>query len=206
MQSKHFKLLESFGLKNGSFIAYTHHLERISRSADFFQFKIDLDHIHTQLESIRQKHPKGMWKIRLLSDPDGHIELEIDSIAPLPTPIQVQIAHKPIQRKNTFLYHKTTERHVYQQIKKDHPHVFDVLLWNEANEITEFTIGNVVFELNDTLYTPSVQSGLLAGTYRQQLIDEGVLQVKTIYQNDITPHTPCWLINSVREWVPVTFR
>jgi|SRR5699024_3062609 len=205
MQSNHFKLLESFGLKDGKFLVYPHHLDRISRSADFFQFEIDLDHIHTQLESIRKEHPNGTWKIRLLSCPQGNIELEISPIHPLHTPINVELASKPINRKDVFLYHKTTERNVYDQIKQDHPDVFDILLWNESNEITEFTIGNVVFELEKKFYTPSVQSGLLAGTYRQQLIDDGTLHVKTIYKDDITENTPCWLINSVREWVPVTF-
>ncbi|MFM8007271.1 MAG: aminotransferase class IV, partial [Dolichospermum sp.] len=72
----------------------------------------------------------------------------------------------PIDSSNIFLYHKTTNRQVYEIAKASFPDCDDVLLWNERGEITETCIGNIVVDLNGELLTPPVQCGLLAGTFR----------------------------------------
>jgi para-aminobenzoate synthetase / 4-amino-4-deoxychorismate lyase len=36
---------------------------------------------------------------------------------------------------------------MYKVYKEKYPDCFDVLLWNEAGELTEFTNGNIVVEL-----------------------------------------------------------
>jgi para-aminobenzoate synthetase/4-amino-4-deoxychorismate lyase len=52
-----------------------------------------------------------------------------------------------------FLFHKTTNRQVYEEAKlvtqQKNPaeELFDVLLYNELDEVTEFTIGCIVYEL-----------------------------------------------------------
>ena len=81
-----------------------------------------------------------------------------------------------------------------------------MLLWNEDGEVTEFTIGNVVFELDCTLVTPPRECGLLAGTFRQELLDAGDITERVIHRDDIARAAGIWLVNSVREWVAVSAR
>src|SRR5690625_7658460 len=91
------------------------------------------------------------------------------STAPLRTNDKIKyvsLANKPINKHNVFLYHKTSNRSVYNDLKAENPDVFDVILWNEQNEITEFTIGNLVIEYIGDLITPQVNSVLLLGSYR----------------------------------------
>src|SRR5699024_4307758 len=104
---------------------------------------------------------------------------------------------------NRFLYHKTTNRTLYDSHKQ--PNMFDVLLWNEAGEVTEFTIGNVVLEIDGKLYTPPVSAGLLPGTFREMLLKKGTITEKVLYKEDFTKERKTWLINSVRQWVEVVF-
>src|SRR5690625_8015241 len=69
----------------------------------------------------------------------------------------VKIAIQPIDNKNIFHYLKTTFREIYNKHKQ--ANIFDVLLWNDGKEITEFTNGNIVVDINGNLYTPPVSCG-----------------------------------------------
>lgn len=80
----------------------------------------------------------------------------------------------------------------------NNPDFQDVLLWNEEGFITEFTNGNVVVKINGDLYTPPVESGLLAGTFRQELIRKKEIKVENISKADLNNAEEIWFINSVR--------
>lgn len=206
MINKNFRLLESFGLKNGNFIAYNAHLNRLTKSAAYFDFKLHINKIHDYLSYVKEKNPTGYFKIRLLVGHSGEIEWNIAEISPITGILQVALTNTPIDHSDIFLYHKTTKRKVYENAKKDYPNLFDVLLWNEDEELTEFTIGNLVCEINGELYTPPVESGLLAGTYREELLSKGEIQIKKVYKRDLIQTSKIWLINSVREWVNVELK
>ena len=79
----------------------------------------------------------------------------------------------------------------------------DVLLYNENNELTEFTIGNLVVEISGKLYTPPVSNGLLAGTYRAYLLETGKIEERVIHKSELGICTKVFLVNSVRKWVDV---
>jgi len=124
---------------------------------------------------------------------------------PSPRGYRTTLASKPVDSCNPFLYHKTTHRTVYEAARSDFPGFDDVLLWNEREEITEFTIGNVVLKLDFDLYTPPVQSGLLPGTFRRKMLEQHLVKEKTLHVEDLEKAKAIYLINSVREWVTVTW-
>ena len=97
----------------------------------------------------------------------------------------VTLADQPLDKNNPFLYHKTTNRVIYSQFQKKFTHVFDVLLWNENGELTEFTNGNLVLEIDGQLWTPPIDSGLLAGTYREMLLATGKIHEKVLTIEDV---------------------
>ena len=74
-----------------------------------------------------------------------------------------------------------------------------MILWNERQEVTEATTANIVVELDGALVTPPVECGLLAGTYRAELLAQGEVRegIVTIDRLRIAPRL--WLINSVHE-------
>lgn len=134
---------------------------------------------------------------------DGSITVQSEPISELPGPLNVVLAREAIDSKHRFLYHKTTYRQIYEQHARHKGEAFDVLLWNEKGELTEFTMGNVVVEMDGVRYTPPRESGLLAGTFRSKLLQEGGLEERRLTLDDIKEATQVWLINSVRGWVPV---
>jgi para-aminobenzoate synthetase/4-amino-4-deoxychorismate lyase len=113
------------------------------------------------------------------------------------------LAQNPVQSSDKFLFHKTTQRAVYDAALAERGDADDVLLWNERGEVTEFTRGNVVVELDGKRWTPVRTSGLLAGVFRGELLDAGAIAERVLTVEDLARATGMWFINSLREWVPV---
>ncbi|MEM8531727.1 MAG: aminodeoxychorismate synthase component I [Chloroflexota bacterium] len=201
-----FELLETLLLDHGNYTLLDRHLQRLSDSAEYFGIPLTPDTVRKSLVEYAQKYQNEMRRVRLLMARDGTPRLESTPYQPLPdTPQPVALAHTLVSSKDRFLYHKTTHRVAYEIHRSAHTDVFDVLLWNEAGELTEFTIGNVVLELDDCRWTPPQHCGLLAGVMRGELLAQGVIYERVLTQADLAQAKRIWLINSVRGWVPVYF-
>ncbi|MGG5254092.1 aminodeoxychorismate synthase component I [Neobacillus sp. SM06] len=199
-----FQLLESFLLDNGKVFLLDKHLKRLEQSAHYFGYPFDLESVKGKINQFVRLNHHGLFKIRLLAAKDGSTTIEGQSIRMLEPALKVMLAPEPVDQTSPFLYHKTTNRAIYEKFQKQKPaDVFDVLLWNEDGEVTEFTNGNVVAELDGELWTPPIQSGLLAGTFREMLLETGEIQEKTITVSDLQKCCKIWFINSVRKWVEV---
>src|SRR5699024_12460266 len=105
-----------------------------------------------------------------------------------------------------YNYHKTSNRMLYYEIKADSHDFFDIILWNEQNENTEFTIGKLVIEYENELITPPVSSGLLPGTYREVLLKKQIIKEQIITKEMLINAKDIWLINSVRKWVKISLK
>jgi para-aminobenzoate synthetase/4-amino-4-deoxychorismate lyase len=114
--------------------------------------------------------------------------------------LKVALAREPVFSANIFLYHKTTYRKAYEEAKLSCPGCDDVILWNERREITESSIANVVVRIGEDLFTPPVDSGLLAGTYRAFLLDGGKIRERVLTISDLRQCSNIYLVNSVREF------
>jgi len=79
----------------------------------------------------------------------------------------------------------------------------DVLLYNENNELTEFTIGNLVAEMDSKFFTPPISCGLLAGTFRSHLLETREISERVIHKDELGKYSKLFLVNSVRKWVEV---
>ncbi|MEI3606428.1 bifunctional chorismate-binding protein/class IV aminotransferase [Pseudogracilibacillus sp. SE30717A] len=197
-----FSLLETIGLINGQYLVFDEHLKRLKSSAAYFDFPIDLQSIKHELICVKNKCKTGKWRVRLVVDREGDFQIEPQRLVS-PMNHNVILAKKPIDSENVFHYHKTTNRTIYERFSKEDNCTYDVLLWNKNDEVTEFTTGNIVVEQEGELITPPVACGLLPGTYRERLIKKGIIKVRKILINDLHSCSKIWLINSVREWVPV---
>jgi len=198
-----FQLLESLLLKDGEFFLMQEHLNRLKNSAHYFGFPFHLEEVRQTLLDFAGRYIRGEYKVRLLIDQKGEWTMEAQPLTKLPSPFKIVLADEPIDKNNPFIYHKTTNREVYSHFQRKFPHASDVLLWNEEGELTEFTNGNVVLEMDDGLWTPPVTSGLLVGTYREKLINEGKISEKRLTVEDLKKSSKLWFINSVRKWVEV---
>ncbi|WP_458464353.1 aminodeoxychorismate synthase component I [Paenibacillus sp.] len=202
-QKPYFELLESLRLENGQYALLERHLDRMMDSASYFNFQAIREDIQNQLTAYANEHSTGVHKVRVLLSPLGQLSVESKPLFETKEKQTVALAKSPISSSQRFLYHKTTYRDMYEVHRKACGDGYDVLLWNEQRELTEFTTGNVVIEQQGKKYTPPRDSGLLAGTLRNQLLNDGVLEEKVLTYKDIIEATNIWLINSVRGWIPV---
>ena len=206
-----FQLLETMLWEDGEIFLLERHLKRLADSAEYFDIKIDLNEIRSALnECCRpgdltgRETPREVTrptKIRLLLSRDGKFEVQAFEIKRGEGPAStLMLAKAPVDSGDVFLYHKTTNRSVYEKAKADFPEADDVLLFNERGEVTESTIANVVVELDGRKVTPPVSCGLLPGTFRDELLAGGEIEERIITLDDLKRASAIWLINSVRKW------
>lgn len=193
-----YKLLESMKLSDGEYYLLNDHIDRMKQSAEYFDYQFSELYLRDRLQKYAELNHGTLQKVRVLLHENGEIEVSGQAIKPLDPEFTAILAEAPISSANPFLFHKTTNRDVYEGFQMNNPDFQDVLLWNEEGFITEFTNGNVVVKINGDLYTPPVESGLLAGTFRQELIRKKEIKERTISKADLNNAEEIWFINSVR--------
>lgn len=211
-----FELLETLRLAAGEYVRLERHLARLGASARYFGWPDPAAAAHAALAEHARRWPQEGRRVRLLADAHGGVRVESEPLtltngagasasaaASAAEPLPVRLARTPISPNDPFLYHKTTHRAVHEARRAEWPDTFDVLLWNEEGELTEFTRGNLVVELDGALWTPPRESGLLAGTLRAELLEQGELRERVLRKADLNETTRAWFINSLREWVQV---
>ncbi|KRW91018.1 hypothetical protein SD51_11685 [Alicyclobacillus tengchongensis] len=209
-----FALLETLRLESGEYALYTYHLQRLSASAEYFQIPFDRAKVEQALSNCAQRHPAGARRVRMRLERTGEVEVEMgreplepcvwnpaDALSNVVKP--VVLAHMPVSSDECWLYHKTTRRECYDAIRAHLGDRFDAIMFNEAGEVTEFTFANLVYEWQGGLYTPPVSCGLLPGTLRAYLLQQGRVVERVLHISEIAMVDRLWWINSVRGWVPV---
>ena len=197
---QNFSLLETilWAPENGYFLL-ERHLARMADSADYFDFEFSKEKLVTQLKAL--EHDFNSYKrVRVLLNRTGEISAEAKDFHLQEKLFKVSLAEMPVNSQDVFLFHKTTKRDMYPA-----PVFDDILLFNKKDEITEFTIGNFVFEMDGQLFTPPISCGLLAGTFRAELLETGKIRELAISKNELQHCKNMFLINSVRGWVNVEF-
>lgn len=197
-----FSLLETmrWTMEEGIFLL-EYHLRRLEESARYFDYPFARHRLEEDLLRTVAAYPGSSCKIRLLLDRQGKIRIETMPLLSqrISEPLQLMLAPEPVDQQNRFLYHKTTRREVYEQAQATLPsEVDDVLLYNQQGEVTETTIANIVVTLGGQQYTPPVRCGLLAGTHRQYLLEQGRIQQRCLSLADVYQAEAITLINSVR--------
>ncbi len=197
-----FHLLESllWQAEEGYFLL-AEHMARLRRSAEYFGIVMQETAVRQQLHTFEQSL-KEACKIRVLLAQNGHLHIEAVplTVGRLPQPLRIAIAQEAISSDTIWLYHKTTVRDVYEQARAARPAYDDIILWNEQGEITETSKANIVLSLDGKFLTPPVSSGLLAGTFREVLLQNGRIQEQKLTLPDLTRADDIFLINSVRRW------
>jgi para-aminobenzoate synthetase/4-amino-4-deoxychorismate lyase len=199
-----FSLLESILYDHSTgFSLLDRHFLRLADSAVYFGFRFDEREIRAALHRLAELLPAGRFKIRLVLHRDGRFRMTHESLADSDPHqlLKIALAAEPVDSREVFLFHKTTQRQAYEIRKVSRPDVDDVLLMNEKGELTESTMANLLVRLDGEDYTPPVACGLLAGTLRAELITQGKLSERVLRPEDLQQAQAIFLINSVRGWM-----
>jgi para-aminobenzoate synthetase/4-amino-4-deoxychorismate lyase len=202
-QRPDFSLLESIRYDCEYFLL-ERHLERLAESAQYFDIACDVEAVRCALADAAGSFSDAPRKVRVLVGRGGAIHVESAPAAECQC-LRLGLAASPVDSSDAFLFHKTTHRAVYEAARASRPDCDDVLLWNERGEITESTVANVVVDLDGRLVTPLVSCGLLAGTFRAELLERGEIDEAVVMKDDLVRCRTIHLINSVRRWIRVDF-
>jgi para-aminobenzoate synthetase/4-amino-4-deoxychorismate lyase len=201
-----FELLETLRAEPGVVLRREAHLARLCASATYFGW--DAARIGaaaaTALAAVAATCT-APTRVRLTVAQHGATDVMLQPApAPFATPPRVVVATSPVASADVFLCHKTTHRGVYVAQRAAHPEAFDVLLYNERDELTESTIGNIVLEIDGARVTPARAAGLLAGVLRDELLASGAITERVLHRADLARASRVWIINALRGWVEVT--
>lgn len=198
-----FDLLETMSWRpDTGYLLLGRHLKRLLQSADYFGFHVDILDVRDRLEQYARGLVAIPHRVRLVATRRGAVELSSKPYDVDAGFSALALASTPIDSANPFLYHKTTHRTIYEDAIAARPGFEDVLLYNERGEITESTIANFVMESSGVLVTPPIASGLLPGTLRAHLLDEGRIREQVLTIQDLKGASACYLLNSVRGFHP----
>lgn len=184
------------------------HLERLADSAQYFFFICDLAAIEQRLLAEAEGFSFSM-RVRVLLTKDGTLQVTATALAAAVTPGKglpvVAFANERIGSEDIFLYHKTTNRRLFNRLRKqaEQQDLYELLLCNTREEVTEGTISTLFVELDGQLYTPPVSCGLLAGVYRRFMLENNKARERVLYRDDVIGAEKVYLANSVRGLIQV---
>ena len=138
-----FCLFETLALVDGVYQLLDRHLSRAQSSACYFGFRWNEIAARAQLDSARDSHPVGSWRVRLLIDPVGTPTIEAAPLAHAAAPLVVKLAHAPVDESDPLIFHKISERSRYQKELDRRQPCDDVILWNSRGEVTESSIARL---------------------------------------------------------------
>jgi para-aminobenzoate synthetase/4-amino-4-deoxychorismate lyase len=194
-----FQLLETL-LWDGEYRLLDEHLERMKDSAAYFGFQFDERKVRTALQKFADHMGREMQRVRVTSSRDGDVLMEHGKVAAKHFG-RVQLSDVQVSSKDHFLYHKTTNREVYDRglAAAINAGCDDEIFFNERGELTEGAIHNIFIVKDGVWKTPPIQSGLLPGTYRGKVLRERPdAREEALTLEDLVRAEQIYLCNSVR--------
>ncbi|MFC1666564.1 aminodeoxychorismate synthase component I [Candidatus Omnitrophota bacterium] len=211
-KKKTFKLIEAILWRSGKgYFLLKEHLDRLSLSAEYFGFKRDKRYIVQGLRDLEKRFNNNFdYKVRLLLDSSGKRELTFKRIDKSGNDclVKVRFSDKKTCSGNVSLYHKTTDRYLYDEEHKkwNKRGYFDVIFTNEKNQIAEGAISNIIIKKGRFYYTPPIECGLLNGVFRKTLFKNKRFSIKekVLYKKDIREADEVYMVNSIRGMTKAT--
>ena len=201
-----FQLIETILWQDGKFFLLDLHFKRLMESAEYFGFDYDKSQIIQALADESRKFTAGKkYRVRLLLHKNGDFSISSSELEEINAK-KVTFSDIRTNPEDRFLYHKTTNRKLYDdELKKARAEgYYDVLFLNNRDELTEGAISNIIIETKDKYYTPPIMSGLLNGVFRRHLFETGFpLEEKVLFKDDILRAEKIYMVNSVRGMLEV---
>jgi para-aminobenzoate synthetase/4-amino-4-deoxychorismate lyase len=183
---------------------FDRHVERLARSAEYFSFPFDEERFRRRVH--RAVHGRGddVLKVRATLGRWGRITVTASPVEEATDePWRLTLADERVDRTDPLFYHKTTRRGVYQRaLETARAAGYDeAILLNRDDEVTEGTYTNLFVRRGEVLYTPPVDSGLLAGVYRDYVLDtRPEAKERTLTLEGLRQADALYCCNALRGW------
>ena len=171
------------------------HISRLRMSSEYFSWPFNEAIARNLLKGVKSDEA---LRIKLVMTRDGELSIKTSPLPAFGDLVRLKLAKRPIDSNNIFLFHKTTNRRVYEEAKKDVKKCDDVILYNEREELTETTIANLYVEVDGSLLTPPLDCGLLPGAFRASMLSKRAAFERVLYKEDLLASNNIFIGNSLR--------
>lgn len=203
---KPFELIETMLVENGEIYLFDKHIERLRNSSKFFMFVFnEEDFAKSFLKLAMKKLSEGKYRLRVTLDKWGKVKYESSILNPLPDEINLIISDEKIHSANVLQYYKTTNRDLYSREyeKYSAEGYFDVIFFNEREELSEGSITNIFVKINNEWLTPMQSCGILPGIYRNLFFQNSNAREERITLDDLLGAEEVTIVNSIRKEIKV---
>ena len=201
-RSASFDLIETIRWSaEGGFWLLDRHMDRLVDSARYFDIPLDPAEIRAALRAGVAGR-SGPLRVRLAVGRAGTISVETGQL-PASATVVAAVDSMPVDPSNVFLYHKTSNRTIYDEAAARSANADDVILVNPSGEVTETTMGNLAVEIDGIWSTPPIAAGLLPGSYRAELVAVGRLSERSITVTELKNASRLARVNALRGWEPL---
>ena len=177
------------------------HLARLASSADYFGYPVDLDQVHKAIDKLSGD---GEMAVRLLLSANGELHLETGPMPESRSPVRLALDTDRVDPGSVFLFHKTTNRRLYEDAAARFPEADEVVLVNLKGDLTETTISNLAVRFGEIWLTPRIADGCLPGTYRSEFVANGKVEEVSIPVERLGEADEVAVFNSLRGWRSAT--
>lgn len=201
---RRFELIETMLYEPGKGIWLRgYHLARLAASAAYFGFVFDARKVRDAIDNATRAHADERMRVRLLLDEDGIVTITMSPQPPSAADAVMRyvVSDTRLNSSDLFLYHKTTRRELYDREWKHYADTLgadEVIYLNESGELAEGSRTSIFIERDGKLITPRLAAGVLPGTLRAALIDEGRAVEARLTIQDLNGAAEIYLGNSVR--------
>jgi para-aminobenzoate synthetase/4-amino-4-deoxychorismate lyase len=183
------------------------HVDRLEASAKYFQYPFVRNSTLNALKDHASRLGDGTYRVRLLAFKDGSTTIA-ETALPEGSELSEMVytvSRHTMASDDVFLYHKTTNRELYDNewaACHDTLGSDEVIFLNERGEVTEGSRTNIFARIDGKLLTPSLACGLLPGTFRADMLASKKAEEAVLTLDDLARAETLYLGNSVRGLLP----
>jgi len=214
-----FYLIETmFYTQANGYLFLNEHLDRLIASAEFYNIIYVRAEIEDELSCFKNSLKSGdCYRVRVTLSLESSVDINASICNPptrldLPDPLDdnehdavlIDFADMHQDSSDSWLFHKTSRREKYDSAyrKAQADGLYDVLFFNESEELTEGCITNIFILKDGSYFTPPLHCGLLNGVMRGQLLlrssNSVPIKERVLFRKDLEGAEKIYLCNSVR--------
>lgn len=201
----HTELIETMRLHRAGLVPLLAlHLKRLEYSAQTLGYPYQQNSILQALQPYFLRRYTQPQRLRLTLGRTGKITVQCQPLAETAQPVRLALSPLNPLAPAILLQHKTTQRQHWAQGERwlqQHPSFFDVIYFDQNQQITEGGRSNIYILKNNRWVTPSLKQPLLAGVQRQYLLDQGWVSEKDITKKDLLHAPRIRISNALRGWL-----
>jgi para-aminobenzoate synthetase/4-amino-4-deoxychorismate lyase len=209
------KLIETmYVTRNGGVRHFERHTKRLVASAARLQFPLSIDLFEKRAADLCAALPSDQaYRARVTLDRNGQFEASSMPLSsPAVLPVKVLLAPEAgftnTESSRFLLAHKSTDRDLYDRGWRyaEEREAFDMLFFNERDELTEGSRSNVFVRMGSRWFTPPLECGLLPGVMRSVLLETPSLRAceRAISRNELLESEELIVCNAVQGALPAS--